>query len=72
MANQPVPNILDVCCRAKGPSVVEALFQPWVDCGMVVCLDIFHWIPWFDAAIRTESHAKYSAFKSALAGALLP
>lgn len=33
---------------------------------MLVRLDIFHWIHRFDAAIRTEPHAKYSAFKSAL------
>lgn len=74
LANQPVPKILYVdrgCCRAQGPSVVEALFQPWVDSGMLVRLDIFHWIHRFDAAIRTESHAKYSAFKSAIAGAVL-
>lgn len=33
LANQPVPKILYVdrwCCRAQGPSVVEALFHPWV------------------------------------------
>ncbi|XP_039453959.1 uncharacterized protein LOC116324518 [Oreochromis aureus] len=74
LANQPVPKILYVdrgCCRAQGPSVVEALFQPWVDSGMLVHLDIFHWIHRFDAAIYTESHAKYSAFKSAVAGAVL-
>nr|XP_008281292.1 PREDICTED: uncharacterized protein LOC103358197 [Stegastes partitus] len=74
LANQPVPKILYVdrgCCRAQGPTAVEALFQPWVDCGMVVRLDIFHWIHRFDAAIRTESHAKYAAFKSALAGAVM-
>ena len=39
--------------------------------GMVVRLDIFHWIHRFDAAIRTDSHSKYAAFKSALAGAVL-
>lgn len=38
---------------------------------MLVRLDIFHCIHRFDAAIRTESHAKYSAFKSAVAGAVL-
>ena len=38
---------------------------------MVVRLDIFHWIHRFDAAIRTESHSKYAAFKSAIAGAVM-
>ena len=47
------------------------MFQPWVDDGMVVRLDIFHWIHRFDAAIRTESHSKYAAFKSAIAGAVM-
>ncbi|XDV45331.1 hypothetical protein PO909_013447 [Leuciscus waleckii] len=73
-ANQPVPHILYVdrgCCRAQGPTAVETLFQTWVDKGMVVRLDIFHWIHRFDAAIRTESHSKYAVFKSALAGAVL-
>ncbi|XP_049334270.1 uncharacterized protein LOC125801514 [Astyanax mexicanus] len=74
MANQPVPKILYVdrgCCRAQGRTAVEVLFQPWVDDGMIVHLDIFHWIHRFDVAIRTESHSKYAAFKSALAGAVL-
>ena len=73
-ANQSVPKILYVdrgCCRAQGPTALEALFQPWVDDGMVVRLDIFHWIHRFDAAIRTDSHSKYAVFKSALAGAVL-
>ncbi|XP_056608893.1 uncharacterized protein LOC130426242 isoform X1 [Triplophysa dalaica] len=73
-ANQPVPNILYIdrgCCRAQGPSAVESLFQTWVENGMVVRLDIFHWIHRFDAAIRTDSHSKYAVFKSALAGAVL-
>lgn len=74
LANQPVPKILYVdrgCCRAQGPTGVETLFQPWMDNGMVVRLDIFHWIHRFDAAIRTESHSKYAFFKSAVAGAVL-
>ncbi|XP_034035737.1 uncharacterized protein LOC117518641 [Thalassophryne amazonica] len=73
-ANQPTPKILYVahgCCRAQCPTAVETLFQPWVDNGMVVRLDIFHWIHRFDTAIRTESHSRYAAFKSALAGAVL-
>ncbi|XP_045062329.1 uncharacterized protein LOC121536140 [Coregonus clupeaformis] len=74
LANQPVPKIIYVdrgCCRAQGPTALGILFQPWVDNGMVVRLDIFHWIHRFDAAIRTESHSKYAAFKSALAGGVL-
>lgn len=74
LASQPVPKILYVdrgCCRARGPTATETLFQPWVDNGMVVRLDIFHWIHRFDAAIRTESHPKYAVFKSAVAGAVL-
>ncbi|XP_074467496.1 uncharacterized protein LOC141753071 [Sebastes fasciatus] len=74
LANRPVPKILYVdrgCCCEQGPTSVETLFQPWVDNGMVVRLDIFHWIHRFDAAIRTESHCKYAVFKSALAGAVL-
>ncbi|KAL7875838.1 hypothetical protein AOLI_G00108010 [Acnodon oligacanthus] len=74
LANQPVPKILYVdsgCCRAQGLTAVETLFQPWVDNGMVVRLDIFHWIHRFDAAICTGSHSKCAMFKSALAGAVL-
>ncbi|XP_034053846.1 uncharacterized protein LOC117533919 [Gymnodraco acuticeps] len=74
LANQPVPKILYIdrgCCRAKAPSAVETMFQEWFDGGMVVRLDIFHWIHRFDAAIRTDAHSKYAMFKSALAGAVL-
>ncbi|KAL0963395.1 hypothetical protein UPYG_G00305800 [Umbra pygmaea] len=74
LANQPVPKILYIdrgCCKAQGPTAVETLFQSWVDDGMVVRLDIFHWVHRFDAALRTEAHSKYAAFKSALAGAVL-
>lgn len=51
-ANQHVPKIFYVdcgCCRAQGRAAVETLFQGWVDNGMVVHLDIFHWIHRFDA-----------------------
>ncbi|KAI4795785.1 hypothetical protein KUCAC02_029651 [Chaenocephalus aceratus] len=74
LANQPVPKILYIdrgCCRAMGPTAVETMFQEWFDGGMVVRLDIFHWIHRFDAAIRTDAHSKYAVFKSALAGAVL-
>ena len=74
LANQTVPKILYVdrgCCCAQGRTALETMFQPWVDNGMAVRLDIFHWIHRFDAAIRTEAHCKYAAFKSAVAGAVL-
>ncbi|ESO87510.1 hypothetical protein LOTGIDRAFT_166390 [Lottia gigantea] len=58
------------CCRKYGPSSVEKLFDFWVDSGMCVRLDAWHWIHRFDAAVRTDSHPKYPAFKSALSGAL--
>lgn len=38
------------CCRGQGLTAVETLFQPWVDNGMVVCLDMSHW---FNEAICT-------------------
>ncbi|XP_044022227.1 uncharacterized protein LOC122861614 [Siniperca chuatsi] len=74
LANQPAPKILYVdrgCCRAQGPTTVETLFQSWGGQWHAVRLDIFHWIHQFDAAMRTESHSKYTVFKSALAGAVL-
>ncbi|KAL0963392.1 hypothetical protein UPYG_G00305770 [Umbra pygmaea] len=74
LANQPVPKILYInrgCCKAQGPTAVETLFQSWVEDGMVVRLDIFHWVHHFDAALRNAAISKYAAFKSALAGAVL-
>ncbi|KAI9544086.1 hypothetical protein NQZ68_005135 [Dissostichus eleginoides] len=56
LANKPVPKTLYIdrgCCRAQGPTSVETMFQAWFDGGMVVRLDIFHWIHRFDTAIRT-------------------
>ncbi|XP_033999550.1 uncharacterized protein LOC117493205 [Trematomus bernacchii] len=53
LANQPVP---------QGPTSAETMFQEWFDGGMVVRLDIFHWIHRFDAAVRTDSHSKYAVF----------
>ncbi|KAJ8370310.1 hypothetical protein SKAU_G00103380 [Synaphobranchus kaupii] len=58
--------------RPRGPNsvgdFVPALGGQW---DGFVRLDIFHWIHRFEAAIRTDSHSKYTAFKSALAGAVL-
>lgn len=58
------------CCCNQGPSSVERLFSDWVEAGMVIRLDPWHWIHRFDAAVRTDSHPKYATFKSALSGAL--
>ncbi|XP_028298128.1 uncharacterized protein LOC114460375 isoform X4 [Gouania willdenowi] len=49
---------------------LEKLLREWAECGMMVRLDIFHWIKRFDAAIRTDHHAKYALFKSALSAAV--
>ena len=58
------------CCRLQGHTHVEALFDRWIEDGMVIRLDIFHWIHRFDSAVRTESHSKYAVFKSAISGAV--
>ncbi|KAI7789391.1 hypothetical protein IRJ41_011903, partial [Triplophysa rosa] len=58
------------CCRVHGVSSVEQLFSEWTDGGMLVRLDIFHWIHRFDAAMRTDHHPKYALFKSALSAAV--
>lgn len=58
------------CCRSQGRTSVEQLFHEWVDGGMVVRLDPWHFIHRFDAAVRTEAHPKYGPFKSALSAAL--
>ena len=56
------------CCREQGPTSVERLFDEWVQQGMNVRLDPWHWMHRFDAAVRTDSHPKYAIFKSALSG----
>ena len=58
------------CCGAFGVSTVEKLFPDWVQAGMLVRLDIWHWIRRFDAAIRSDHHAKYALFKSALSASV--
>ncbi|XP_028296831.1 uncharacterized protein LOC114458609 isoform X2 [Gouania willdenowi] len=68
-AGEAPPELMYVdrgCCRVHGVSSLEQLFREWAECGMMVRLDIFHWIKRFDAAIRTDHHAKYALFKSAL------
>ncbi|XP_029980231.1 uncharacterized protein LOC115412079 [Sphaeramia orbicularis] len=72
-AGEPAPELMYVdrgCCRKQGVSSVEQLFQEWTDSGMMVRLDIFHWIHRFDAALRTDHHSKYALFKSALSAAV--
>lgn len=72
-AEEPTPQIMYVdrgCCRQYGATAVEQLFDRWVDAGMIVRLDAWHWMHRFDAAVRTESHTKYGLFKSALSGSL--
>ncbi|KAL0188362.1 hypothetical protein M9458_015461, partial [Cirrhinus mrigala] len=72
-AGEAPPELMYVdrgCCRVHGVSSVEQLFSEWTDRGMLVRLDIFHWIHRFDAALRTNHHPKYALFKSALSAAV--
>ena len=72
-AGESPPELMYVdrgCCRVHGISSIENLFSDWVDSGMVIRLDIFHWIHRFDAALRSDHHAKYALFKSALSAAV--
>ena len=54
----------------QGVSSTEKLFTEWVDTGMVIHLDIFHWIHRFDAALHSDHHPKYALLKSALSAAV--
>ncbi len=72
-ADEAPPKLMYVdrgCCHIHGVSSVEQLFSEWTDRGMLVRLNIFHWIHRFDAALRTDHHPKYSLFKSALSAAV--
>ena len=62
--------MLSFCCSASG-SWLESLFADWAVEGMVVRLDIRHWLHRWDAVVIKQSHAKYGIFMSALAGAIL-
>ncbi|KAH3804379.1 hypothetical protein DPMN_132664 [Dreissena polymorpha] len=53
------------------PCFYEVLFKDWVEDGMVVRLDIRHWLHRWDAVINKQTHAKYADFMSAMAGAVL-
>lgn len=50
---------------------MENLFGDWVKRGTVIRLDIRHWLHRWDAVVIKQSHAKYGAFMSAMAGAVL-
>ena len=52
-------------------SFLENLFADWVKSGTVIRLDIRHWLHRWDAVVIKQSHAKYGAFMSAMAGAVL-
>nr|XP_055054292.1 uncharacterized protein LOC129439592 [Misgurnus anguillicaudatus]XP_055054305.1 uncharacterized protein LOC129439599 [Misgurnus anguillicaudatus]XP_055054316.1 uncharacterized protein LOC129439606 [Misgurnus anguillicaudatus] len=72
-AGEAPPELMYVdrgCCRVHGVSSLEQLFSKWAEAGMLVRLDIFHWIHRFDAAVRTDHHPKYALFKSALSAAV--
>ncbi|XP_073715797.1 uncharacterized protein [Misgurnus anguillicaudatus] len=73
-ANAPAPKVVyadNNCCRDSGPSFLENLFGDWVKRGTVIRLDIRHWLHRWDAVVIKQSHAKYGAFMSAMAGAVL-
>lgn len=59
------------CCMDGGTSWLGGLFQDWVDYGMVIRLDIQHWLHHWDAVVIKKTHAKYGLFINALAGAVL-
>ena len=50
---------------------MENLFGDWVKRGTVIRLDIRHWLHRWDAVVIKQSHGKYGAFMSAMAGAVL-
>lgn len=63
--------MLSFCCSASGSAWLESLFADWAVEGMLVRLDIRHWLHRWDAVVIKQSHAKYGIFLSALAGAIL-
>ena len=72
-AGEAAPELMYVdrgCCRERGSTSTEILFEEWVGSGMLIRLDAWHWMHRFDCAVRTDSHPKFAVFKSALAGAL--
>ncbi|KAM4560149.1 uncharacterized protein PAE49_012383 [Odontesthes bonariensis] len=68
-ANAPSPKIIyadNNCCRDSGSSFLETLFRHWVQKGAV-----YHRQHRWDPAVIQQSHSKYGASMSALAGAVL-
>ena len=57
--------------RDGGPSWLENIFQQWTEAGMVLRLDIRHWLHRWDSVVVKQTHAKYAAFMRAMAGAVL-
>ena len=60
-----------LCFRDGGASWLETIFQEWTDEGMVLRLDIRHWLHRWDSVVIKQSHMKYPAFMGAMAGAIL-
>lgn len=56
-----------LCFRDGGASWFETIFQEWTDEGMVLRLDIRHWLPHWDIVVIKQSHMKYPAFMRAMA-----
>ena len=68
---RPRPKHPVLIFRDGGTSWLESIFEEWVSEGMVLRLDIRHWLHRWDAVVIKQSHAKYGIFMSAMAGALL-
>ena len=67
-----VTNIIDEPKNKYGQQEqATARNHNWVDHRMVVRLDIRHWLHRWDAVVIKQTHAKYPAFVSAMAGAVL-
>jgi len=51
--------------------MLESLFADWTEAGMVIRLDIRHWLHRWDTVVLKQTHSKYGAFMSAMAGSIL-
>ena len=54
------------CCNSEFENLHKELFDEWIEEGMMVRLDIFHWIKEFETAICFDHHSQHVPFKSAL------
>ena len=61
----------DIIFGDGSSSFLENLFGDWVKRGTVIRLDIRHWLHRWDASVIKQSQAKYGAFMSSMAGAVL-